>query len=119
MFGQPQDPISLVRRHLDAMSDDWCNDQNHYCKAILCIEEYLSSSDKHLVDFFNIDHLHEFGYTNNTNLTIDVDDNNNLDNANIIFVEEDVDRLNEEHSIVFNAVTTTILEPNSPNRFFS
>ena len=45
VFGQPLDPLNLLRTYLDAMSDDWRNDQNHYCKAILSIEEYLSSSN--------------------------------------------------------------------------
>ena len=27
VFGQPLDPLSLLKTHLDAMSDDWRNDQ--------------------------------------------------------------------------------------------
>ncbi|XP_073389622.1 uncharacterized protein [Physcomitrium patens] len=64
VFGQLLDPLSLLKTHLDAMSDDWRNNQNRYYKAILSIEEYLSSSNKHLTDFFNIEELNEFGYSN-------------------------------------------------------
>ncbi|XP_024392361.1 uncharacterized protein [Physcomitrium patens] len=118
VFGQPLDPLSLLKTHLDAMSDDWRNDQNRYCKVILSIEEYLSSSDKHLTDFFNIEELNEFGYSNIIDVGGDSDDNIDFDNQNITFLEEDVGRLNEEQYIVFNAVTTAVLNSNSPDRLF-
>jgi hypothetical protein len=100
------------------MSDDWRNDQNRYCKAILSIEEYLSSSDKRLTDFFNIEELNEFGYPNIVDVGCDANDNIDVDNQNIPFLEEDVDRLNEEQSIVFDAVTTAVLNSNSSDRLF-
>ncbi|XP_024368015.2 uncharacterized protein [Physcomitrium patens] len=118
VFGQPLDPLSLLKTHLDAMSDDWHNDQNRYCKAILSIEEYLSSSDKHLTDFFNIEELNEFGYSNIVDVGGDSNDNIDFDNQNITFLEEDVGRLNEEQYIVFNAVTTAVLNSDSPDRLF-
>ena len=46
MFGQPLNPLDLLRRHLDAMSDDWRNDENRYSKVILSIDEHLSSLNK-------------------------------------------------------------------------
>ena len=118
VFGQPLDPLSLLKTHLDAMSDDWRNDQNRYCKAILSIEEYLSSSNKRLTDFFNIEELNEFGYPNIVDVGCDANDNIDVDNQNIPFLEEDVDRLNEEQSIVFDAVTTAVLNSNSSDRLF-
>jgi hypothetical protein len=118
VFGQPLDPLSLLKTHIDAMSDDWRNDQNRYCKAILSIEEYLSSSGKHLTDFFNIEELNEFGYPNIVDVGGDANDNNDFDNQNITFLEEDVGRLNEEQNIVFNAVTTAVLNSDSPYKLF-
>jgi len=118
VFGQPLDPLGLLRRHLDAMSDDWRNDQNRYSKAILSIDEHLSSSDKRIVDFFDIQDLNEFGYSNIVDVGSDANDNNELDNSNINFIEEDLDKLNNEQRIVFNAITTAILEPHSPNKLF-
>ena len=118
MFGQLLDPLSLLRTHLDAMSHDWRNDQNCSCKAILSIEEYLSSSDKRLTDFFNIEELNEFGYSNIVDDGCEANDDIDFDNQNIPFLEEDVDRLNEEQSIVFDAVTTAVLNSNSSNRLF-
>nr|PNR35899.1 hypothetical protein PHYPA_021749 [Physcomitrium patens] len=118
VFGQTLDPLSLLKTHLDAMSDDWRNDQNCYCKAIFSIEEYLSSSDKHLTDFFNIEELNEFGYSNIVDVGGDSNDNIDFDNQNITFLEEDVGRLNEEQYIVFNAVTTAVLNSDSPDRLF-
>nr|PNR35485.1 hypothetical protein PHYPA_023385 [Physcomitrium patens] len=118
VFGKLLDPLSLLKTHLDAMSDDWRNDQNCYCKAILSIEEYLSSSNKHLTDFFNIEELNEFGYSNIVDIGGDSNDNIDFDNQNITFLEEDVGRLNEEQYIVFNAVTTAVLNSNSPDRLF-
>jgi len=102
VFGQPLDTLSLLKTHLGAMSDDWCNDQDRYCKAILSIEEYMSSSDKHLTDFFNIEELNEFGYPNIVDVGGDANDNIDFDNQNIAFLEEDVSKLNEEQYIVFN-----------------
>jgi len=78
------------------MSDDWRNDQNRCYKAILSIEEYLSLSDKHLTDFFNIEELNEFGYPNIVDVGGDANDNIDIGNQNITFLEEDVSRLNEE-----------------------
>ena len=118
MFGQPLDSLRLLKSHLDAMSDDWHNDQNRYRKAILSIEEYLSSSNKHLTDFFDIEDLNEFGYSNIIDVGNDVDNNIDCDNQNITFLKEDVRRLNEEQHIVFNAVTTAVLNSDSPDRLF-
>ena len=85
VFGQPLGPLSLLKSHLDAMSDDWCNDPNCYCKAILSIEEYLSSSYKRLTDFFNIEELNEFGYPNIVDVGDDADDNIDCDNQTLLF----------------------------------
>ena len=85
VFGQPLDTLCLMKTHLDAMSDDWRNDQNHYCKAILSIEEYLSSSNKRITDFFNIKELNEFGYSNIIDVDCDANDNIDFDNQNITF----------------------------------
>ena len=62
VFGQPLDPLGLLRRHIDAMSDDLRNHQNRYSKVILSINEHLSFNDKRLEDFFDIQDLNEFGY---------------------------------------------------------
>ena len=57
VFGQPLDPLDLLRKHLDVMSVDWRNDKNHYSKVILSINEHLSSLDKCITDFINIQDL--------------------------------------------------------------
>ena len=90
MFGQPLDPLDLLRKYLDVMSDDWRNDENRYSIAILSINEHLSSLDKCITDFINIQDLNEFGYPS----IVDVgsganDNNNNLDNSNISFFGEE------------------------------
>ena len=120
VFGQPLDPLDLLRKHLDVMSDDWRVDENRYSKAILSINEHLSSLDKCITDFFDIQDLNEFGYPNVVDVGSDANDNNsnNLDNSIISFTEEDVNRLNSEQRIVFNAVTTAVLEPRPLNKLF-
>jgi len=96
VFGQPLNPLSLLKTHLDAMFDDWCNYQDCYCKAILFMKEYLSSLDKHLTNFFNIKELNEFGYSNIVDVGSDANDNIDFDNQNIAFLEEDISKLNEK-----------------------
>jgi len=51
VFEQLLDSLDLSKRHLAAMFDDWCNDQNRYSKVILSIDEHLSSSNKRIIDF--------------------------------------------------------------------
>ena len=71
------------------MFDDWRNDQNRYSKAILSINEHLSSLDKCITHFIDIQHLNEFGYPSVVDVGSDAnDDNNNLNNSNISFTEE-------------------------------
>ena len=119
MFGQPLDPLDLLRNHLNVMSDDWRNDEIRYSKAILSINEHLSSLNKCITDFINIQDLNDFGYPSVVDVGSDANDNNNnLDNSNISFTEEDVNRLNTEQRIVFNAVTTAVLEPRPSNKLF-
>ena len=87
-------------------------------KTILSINEHLSSLDKCITNFINIQDLNEFGYPSVVDVGSDANDNNNnLDNLNIIFTEEDVKRLNTEQRIVFNAIITAVLEPRSSNYF--
>ena len=82
------------------------------------IEEYLSSTNKHLIDFFNIKELNEFGYPNIVDVGGNANDNIDIDNQNISFLEKDVGRLNEEQHIVFNAVIIAVLNSKFPNRIF-
>ena len=77
VFGQPLDLLDLLRKHLDVMSDDWRNDQNRYSKAILSINEHLSSLDKCITDYINIQDLNEFGYPSVIDVGSDANDNNN------------------------------------------
>ena len=99
-FGQPLDLLDLLRKYFDVMSDDWRNDQNRYSKVILSIDKHLSSLDKCITDFFDIQNLNEFGYPSIVDVGSDANNNNNLDNSNINFTEEDVNRLNTEQRIV-------------------
>ena len=69
--------------------------------------------------FFDIQGLNEFGYPSVVDVGSDANDNNNLDNSNISFTEEDVNRLNTQQHIVFNAITTIVLEPRPSNKLFS
>ena len=62
--------------------------------------------------------MNDFGYPNIVDVGCVVNDNIDVDNQNIRFLEEDVDRLNEEQSIVFDAVTTAVLNSNSSDRLF-
>ena len=79
----------------------------------------MSSLDKCTTDFIDIQHLNEFGYPSVVDVGSDANGNkNNLDNSNISFMEEDVNRLNTEQRIVFNAVTTAVLEPRPSNKLF-
>ena len=60
VFGQPLHLLDLLKKHLDVRSDDWRNDENRYSKAILSINEHLSSLNKCITDFVNIPDLDEF-----------------------------------------------------------
>ena len=79
----------------------------------------MSFLDKCITDFFDIQDLNEFGYPSVVDVGNDANDNNNnLDNSNISFTEEDVNRLNTEQCIIFNAVTTVVLEPRPSDKLF-
>jgi len=70
VLGKQLDPLGLLRRHLDAMFDNWSNDQNRYSTTILSIDEHLPSSNKRIVNFFDIQDLNEFGYSNIVDVSI-------------------------------------------------
>jgi hypothetical protein len=76
VFGQPLDPLDWIRKHLDVKSGDWYNNQNHYNKAILSINEHLLSLDNNITDFFDIQDLNEFGYLSIIDVDSDANDNN-------------------------------------------
>ena len=77
----------------------------------------MSFLDKCITDFIDILNLNEFGYPSVVNIGSDANDNNNnLYNSNMSSTEKDVNRLNTEQRIVFNAVTTTVLEPRPLNK---
>jgi len=96
VFGQLLDPFGLLGRHLDVIFDDCRIDQNHYSKTILSIDEHLSSSNKYIVDFFDIQDMNKFSYSNIADVSSDVNDNKDLDNSSINFTKEVVGGLNKE-----------------------
>jgi len=63
--------------------------------------------------------LNEFGYSNIVDVSSDVNNNNDLNNSSINFIEDDAGRLIKEQRIVFNAITIANWEPHFQISHFS